>query len=240
MWFRFATKSTFFAWLDRFVGKATKQGDGTYRIEIPARHVADPRTAAGFIRIRDGYAFLTVIDVGVIAVDRLPTPGPDHGGRERGAGFGAVFTSIAFRSLIAKPLSGGIGSSRACFAANAGRTRGGIMPMFGMWAMMMGLPLIDVYPYLDPIIQDGQDATLHLRFDRQRLDLSYEVTVSPRADSAFATQVAGINLPESRFAAWTGPNAAVACAARLSIPEELRKSWAGHLEEKVIAECPRQ
>src|SRR5205814_343011 len=89
------------------------------------------------------------------------------------------------------------------------------------------------YAYLtvnDPAARDSQDVSLALRFDRNRLNLTYELTVTPKPGSELGRMVGSIRPTTSLFPQMFGADTAARAVVRVTIPDDLRKLFIPKIE----------
>jgi hypothetical protein len=214
--------------LKRLVGNVAEEPNGVRRFDLPGARPPSGMPVNGYLRFHQGYAYLTIHDPGVLNPSRLPAPAQIYRGDDKAVASVHVFLDRVPQSLKDAALTG-VQQFKALL-------RGEAMPGGGMGTFGIGFaetffvtPLLQVYPYLEPAIRDGQELTLDLRFNRPRLDLSYDLTLTPKPGSELARLAAAVPKPTSLFNALLG-DAAARWQMRFTIPEDLRKGWVPKLE----------
>jgi hypothetical protein len=206
--------------LERLVGKVESGANGAHRFDRPGQ------AGNGYVRFLQGYAYLAMHDPALLAPNRIPAPAQVY----PGAGT-AVASARLFLERLPQPLKDAALTGIRQFKT---ALRGEAPPVgvfgIGMAELMIVSPLIPLEPFLEPAIREGQDLTLDFRFDRPRLDFSYDLTLTPKPGSDLARTVAAVVPAKSQFGPLLGADPAARWQVRLTLPEDLRKVVVTKLE----------
>lgn len=217
----------FRALLERLMTKV-EDDNGMLRFSMPGvkpSHGGQP--AAGYARFANQYAYLTVNDAAVVALNRIPTPA-QVSANDPAAALSATLYLDRVPEQFRQAAVGGVQQFKALLHGEPG-PRGS----FGIGMaelMILAGPLFQLYPLAEPAVRDGREFTLNLKFDRKRLDLLAELTLTARSGSELARLTSSIRPPTSLFPQMLGDDAAVRGLVRATIPDDLRKAFLPKLE----------
>ncbi len=201
------------------VGRVEEK-DGVLGFQLPGARSADGTPVNGYVRLANQYAYLTVNDPAVVALNRIPTPGQVVAGYQA-----AAVSAKVHLDRLPEPFRqtavGGVRQFRSMVRGEQAPAGGA----FGIGAAetVMLTPFLALYPLAEPVVRDGQDLTVDVNYDRARLNLSFDLAVTPKAGSELSTIVGAIRPPTSLFAQLVGNDPAGRALVRVTIPEDIRK-----------------
>jgi hypothetical protein len=213
--------------LAALVGKLEDQKDGTLRFDFPGARSPDGAPVFGFVRFASQYAYITVQDASVIALNRLPAPAQVVAG-DPAAGLSAKLILDRVPEQFRQMAVGGVQQFKGVVTGeNAAR---GAVGLGGLELITVLSPLMQLYPLAEPAIRDGQELTMNFRFDRKQLNLLSEIIVTAKPGTELAGLVSGIKPSTSLFPQMVGSDAAARALIRATIPEDLRKTFVPKFE----------
>jgi hypothetical protein len=211
------------------VGKV-EEDNGTLRFDLGGLRSPDGKPIMGYARLANQYAYLTVNDPAVIALNHIPTPAQIVAGDPNAVASAKLFFDRVpeqFRQMAV----GGVQEFRAMVR---GESQGhGMFGVFGIGAaemLILSGPFLQLYPLAEPAVRDGQELTLNVRFDRKRINISYELTLTARAGSELSKLVGALRPQTSLFPQMAGSDSAARTLIRATIPEDLRKLYLPKIE----------
>jgi hypothetical protein len=213
--------------LTDLVGRVDDEKDGVLRFEVGGARCC--------IRFANKYAYLTYRDPAVISLNRIPAPEQVIAGDPSVAASARLHLDRVPDSMRQQAVNG-VQQSRAMFGGgNAGGNTAFVPAVSLIQMVLFGGPLLQLYPLAEPIVRDSKEVTLDLRYDRARLNLTTELTVTTNPDSELAKQVAAIKPLSSLFPQMFGPEVAAHGLIRGSIPKEVRDWFVPMMETGVKA-----
>ena len=93
--------------------------------------------------------------------------------------------------------------------------------------------MFQLYPLAEPAVRDSKEVIANLRFDRARLNLTYDFEVTAGPGSELSKLTAAIKPATSLFPQMFGPDLAARALIRSTIPEDIRKLVVGQAEAGV-------
>jgi hypothetical protein len=221
-------RAAFESMLKHVVGKVDTGADGVLRFDFSGARSASGKAINGYVRFANQYAYLTVNDPAVVALDRIPSPAQIVAGDPKAA----VSARFYFDRLPEQHRQQAIGGVQQFKALLNGNMGGGGVTMGVAWMQMVifGGPMFQLYPLVEPAIRDGQELTLDVRYDRARLNLNFEATLTAKAGSELSKLVAALKPATSLFPQMLGTDLAARALIRGTIPADIRKVIVAQLE----------
>jgi hypothetical protein len=223
-------RTAFESMVKHVVGKVDAGADGVLRFDFPGARSPSGKAINGYVRFANQYAYLTVNDPAVVALDRIPSPAQIVAGDPKAA----VSARLYFDRLPEQHRQqaiGGVQQFKTLLNGNVGGD--GAMKSMGVaWMQMvlLGGPMFQLYPLVEPAIRDGQELTLDFRYDRAHLNLNFEAALTAKTGSELSKLVAALKPVASLFPQMLGTDLAARGLMRGTIPADIRKVIVAQLE----------
>jgi hypothetical protein len=202
-------------------GKLDAGPDGVSRFDVPGDRDADGKPVNGYLRFANNYAYVTYKNPATVALNRIPPPAQVVAGDPTAA--------ISYRmyldrmpDMFRQQALAGVQQFKAMMGGDVGG--GGAMGVAWMQMFVFGAPLMQLFPLAEPAVRDGRELTFDVRFDRKRLNLSFEATVTPKAGSELSKLTGALKPAISLFPQMLPDDLAARGIIRGTIPEGLRKA----------------
>ena len=221
------------------VGKVAEGKDGVLSFEVPGERDAEGKPVSAFVRFANQHAYVTYKDAAAVALNRIPTPSQVVAG-DPTAGISARLYMDRMPDVFRHQAIGGVQQFKATM--NGGMTGG---PGGPMWAMaftqmvLFGGPMFQMLPLSEPAIRDGQELTLNVRYERARLNLSLDATLTAKSGSELSKLTAALKPATSLFPQMLGADWAARGLIRGTVPAELLKLIVPQMEAG-IAQAPKE
>jgi hypothetical protein len=105
--------------------------------------------------------------------------------------------------------------------------------------LLFGGPMFQLFPLTEPAIRDGQELTLNVRYERARLNLTFDVTITAKSGSELSRLTAALKPDSSLFPQMLGTDLAARGLIRGTVPAEFRKFIVPQMEAG-IAQSPKE
>ncbi|HEY1377361.1 MAG TPA: hypothetical protein VGF55_11235 [Gemmataceae bacterium] len=222
-------EAAFRALLANLVGRVEDK-DGVLAFQLPGARSSDGNPVNGYARFANQYAYLTAHDPAVVALNRIPTPAQIAAGDKSAA----IATRIYLDRVpeqFRQAAVGGVQQFQTTVRGEQAPFRGA----FGIGGaeMLVLSPMLVLYPLAEPAVRDGQELTVDVRYDRARLNLTFDLTLMPRAGSDLSRLVGAMRPATSLFPQLAAADAAGRALVRVTIPEDIRKLLLPKLEAGV-------
>jgi hypothetical protein len=209
----------------RLAGKTSPGPEGVTQFEIPS---ASGAVTKGFVRIFNRYAYVTRSDHTLLSLNRIP--GSDQFGANDSAAFlsARLFIDRIPESMRRQAIDG----VRQVRTVLDGGPQGST-PVWAITAIqlfLLGGPTLQLLPFAESAIRDGQELTFNLRYDRKHLDLQAEANLTPKAGSELTRLVAPLKPPTSYFSRLVNPAMAGRGILRSTFPDGVRNQLATQMQ----------
>ncbi|HEX4588707.1 MAG TPA: hypothetical protein VH120_02180 [Gemmataceae bacterium] len=205
--------------LANLVGRLDDPKDGIQRFEFPGQRDAEGRPINGYLRIANGYAYLTLRNEAAISAAKAPTPEQVVAG-DPTAGISARINLDRVPGEFRQRTLGSVQQFKAMVGGAQGPGVPGFISLAGF--ALYG-PIMALYPLVEPAVRDGRELTIDMRFDRKHLNLGMDLTLTAQPGSELEKLTRAVRHSTSLFPQIFGPETAGRAMIRTTIPEDLRK-----------------
>ncbi|HEY1377360.1 MAG TPA: hypothetical protein VGF55_11230, partial [Gemmataceae bacterium] len=203
----------------------TKGDDGVYTVAIPGAPVE------GFMTVADGYAYVTARDKGPIAAGKRLAAAKLLAGNENAL----VAATLRLDTIDPNLKQIALGALENQKEEAKNRKVGSELPA----QKKLREQTIDfAFQRFQSVLTDGKAVDFELILDRKTDDLTAQLTMTAKAGSPLAQEIAGVSGRTSRFGPLAG--AAAQAALNVAVPPTLRDALASALDEGFKQEQARQ